>query len=60
MLVVLKTSFDDHLQEDRLDLEGAMSAAPAKIVASVFRILISVLPACAYTCCSVYCTVYVD
>jgi hypothetical protein len=39
LLVVLKTSFEDHLKEDRLGLEGAMSAAPAKIVASVFKIL---------------------
>ena len=35
----MKTSFEDHLKEDRLGLEGAMSAAPAKIVASVFKIL---------------------
>ena len=35
----MKTSFEDHLKEDRLGLEGAMSAAPAKIVASVFKII---------------------
>ena len=35
----MKTSFEDHLKEDRLGLENAMSAAPAKIVASVFKIL---------------------
>ena len=41
LLVVLETSFEDHPKEDRLGLEGAMSAAPAKIVASIFKILIS-------------------
>ena len=34
--VVLKTSFEDHLKEGRLSLDGTMSAAPAKIVACVF------------------------
>jgi hypothetical protein len=30
LLAVLKTSFVDHLKEDRLCLDGAMSAAPAE------------------------------